>query len=71
MRSPGAGREKGVLTGYPPPMPTYKEQLYTGLLEHGWEQIEGDETGIDWWADEHWRVASDAFDPSGTASCVG
>ena len=39
-------------------MPTYKEQLYASLLERGWEQIEVDEEGVDWWADEHWRIRS-------------
>src|SRR5262245_27441616 len=39
-------------------MPTYKDQLLAGLISRGWEQVEVDEGGTDWWADEHWRIRS-------------
>lgn len=39
-------------------MPTYKEQLLAGLIARGWEQVEIDEEGVGWWADEHWRIRS-------------
>lgn len=39
-------------------MPTYKEQLLAGLTSRGWERVEIDEEGTDWWADEHWRIRS-------------
>lgn len=39
-------------------MPTYKEQLLSALHARGWEQVEVDPEGVDWWADEHWRIRS-------------
>lgn len=36
----------------------FKEQLLAGMAQRRWELIEVDEEGVDWWADEHWRVRS-------------
>ena len=39
-------------------MPTYKDQLLEGLAAREWEQVEVDAAGLDWWADEYWRIRS-------------
>lgn len=39
-------------------MATHKDQLLQGLTARGWDQVEVDETGLDWWADEYWRIRS-------------
>ena len=38
-------------------MKLYKEQLLTSLSNSGWELVEIDDF-TDWWAEEHWRIAS-------------
>ncbi len=39
-------------------MATYKDQLLKALSESGWEQLEVNEEGIDWWGDEMWKMRS-------------
>ena len=35
-----------------------KQKLLAELIERGWEQVDVDPAGVDWWACEHWLVRS-------------